>query len=175
MNKKKWSVLLVIFFLVQYSAPTQIFPAENVLSPQIRINSNSPDFCFKKRFDLINAGALIYKLDVIEEKTKQMVIKGFGEVSLGSDIKFDLKNIHMGGERWVRYYPFSIGGENFIMRIFLTELPHSQVEAKKILYEGKLKKPAVTFQVLPFSFLNDILPECKLIKTYSSAEVDESS
>ena len=174
MNKRKWSILSAIFFLVQCLSPCEIFSAANFPLTQIKVDSNSQDQYFKKIYDSICAGLFIYRLDVIERHAKENLIKDFGNAILKSEVKFDLENIDIGKKGWTRYYPFSIGDKNFIMRIFLTGELYYQPKAR-VLYEGTLSNPAVTFQILPS--LNDILSDCKIkpFKTYSTAQVDRSS
>ena len=174
MNKERWSIVLAIFFLVQYISPSQTYSATNFPLTQIKVDPNSTDICFKKIYDSLCVGLSIYKLDAIERYTKENLIKNLSNISTKTDVKFDLDNIDMDKKGWTRYYPFSIGDKNFIMRIFLTSELQYQPKVR-VLYEGTLTNPAVTFQVLPP--LNDILSDCKIkpIKTYLSTQVDRSS
>ena len=174
MNKRKWFILLAIFFLVQYITPSEIYSAANFPLTQIRVDSNSQDDCFKKIYNSICVGLFIYRLDAIEKHTKEDLIRNFKNTLIKTDVRFDLDNIDIGKKGWTRYYPFSIGDKNFIMRIFLTE-EFSYQQKAQVLYEGILTDPAITFQILPS--LNDILSDCRIkpIKTYSSSQVDKSS
>ncbi len=178
MSKKRWPIFLVIFFLTSYTVPAEILSDTNFPLPHIKVDSNYPDHFFKKIYESLYIGLSIYKLDTVEKYTKEKLITIFhprgGNGPDRPDIRFDISNIDIGKKGWTRYYPFSIGDKNFIMRIFLTEELRYQPDAK-ILYEGTLKYPAVTFQILPS--LNDILSDCRIkpFKTYSTAQVDGSS
>lgn len=174
MNKKKWSILLAIFFLVQYLIPAEMSSATNFPLPQIKVDTDSPEGNFKNIYDFMCTGLLIYRLDAVERCTKEEIIKYIGTTLLRSQVKFDLQNMDIGKKGCTRYYPFSIGEKSFIMRIFLTEESHYQPKAD-VLYEGAMANPAVTFQVLPS--INEILSDCKIrpIRAYSTSQIDGSS
>lgn len=174
MNKRRWCVFLAMFFLLSDLTFSQIASATNYPLTQIKVTANCPDVLFKKIFDSICFGLSVYKSDVIGQFTKEALIKNFGKVVLNPSISFDLENIDIIKKGWTRYYPFSIDGKSFILRIFLTEEKAYQ-PAVAILYEGNIQNPAVTFQVLPS--LNEILADCKIkpSRTYSTHQVDSSS
>ncbi|MCX5668155.1 MAG: hypothetical protein NTY34_07615 [Candidatus Omnitrophica bacterium] len=174
MSKKKWSGILAVFFLVQSIMLPPMASAVNYPLTQIKTDSNYPDGYFKKTYDFIRFGLLLYKLDAIGRSSKEDLISNAGKMILSPGISFDLDNIDVVRKGWTRYYPFSIDGKDFIMRIFLTAERSYQPEAP-ILYEGSITNPAVTFQVLPS--INEIISGCKIQprRTYSSAEVNRSS
>lgn len=90
------------------------------------------------------------------------------------EVRFDLDRIDMGKKGWTRYYPFSISGKDFIMRIFLTREYLFQPKAE-VLYEDTTGDKELTFQILPG--LNKILEGCR-IKPHNpnpSSPVDLSS
>lgn len=175
MNRKKWLSALAIFILVQDAAiPHSLFSAVNHPLTQIKVCENSVDRSFKKIYDSVCMGLAIYKLDVTGRSSKESLIDTLGKIVSPPGIRFDLKNADVLKKGWTRYYPFSIDGKNFIMRIFLTaERPYQPPVA--VLYEGNIVNPAVTFQVLPS--LNEILAECKIAprRTYSTRQLDSSS
>jgi hypothetical protein len=172
----KWLGLLVILSLIQYATPSSTSSGPNFPLTQIKIDSNAPDSFFKQVYGSVCIGLSIYKLDVIERYTKEKLITTFqaGAARPGLEIRFDMENIDVGKKGWTRYYPFSVDGKNFIMRIFLTSELEYQPKTK-VLYEGKLGSPAVTFQVLPP--LSEILSDCpiKPIRAYSPSQVERSS
>jgi hypothetical protein len=174
LNRKRWSIFLVIFFLCAVIIPSKVLSDTNFPLTQIKVDSNSGDGFFKKIYESVYLGLSIYKLDTIEKYTKERLITSLQAGTGNGLIKFDLENIDIGKKGWTRYYPFSIGDKNFIMRIFLTEELQYQPKVK-ILYEGALKDPAITFQILPS--LNDIMSDCRIkpFKTYSTAQADSSS
>jgi hypothetical protein len=170
--KKRCLALLVVLFLAQYIAPAEILSGSNFPLPQIRTGAESPDPFFKQICESICIGLSIYKLDAFEKYTKERIA---ADLRTGSNtVKYDMENLDIGRKGWTRYYPFSIGDKNFIMRIFLTSEERYQSEVK-VLYEGKLDNPAVTFQVLPS--LNELLSDCKIkpFRAYSSSQVDKSA
>lgn len=176
MNGKRLITFLSVFFLVQHVTPSQVlsnttFSLAQVT--QINVSSDSPDNSFKKIYESIYTGLAIYKLDAIEKCPKERMAAALGAICRSSDIAFDLNNISLGKKGWTRYYPFSIGDKNFIMRIFLTGELRYQPKVP-VLYEGTLTEPPVTFQILPS--INDILAVCKIkpIRTYSFALADRS-
>jgi hypothetical protein len=139
----------------------------------VSIDANSPGNSFKQIYESIYTGLAIYKLDAIEKYPKERLAAALGAICNSSDIAFDLNNISFGKKGWTRYYPFSIGDKNFIMRIFLTGELRYQPKVP-VLYEGTLAEPNITFQILPS--INDILTVCKIkpIRTYSFALADRS-
>lgn len=174
MSKRKWFLLLAIFFLLHDVTFSSTATAINYPLTQIKVNPDCPDKFFKKIYDSICFGLSVYRLDAIKGCSKEDLIKNLGNVILNPSIRFDLENIDIIKKGWTRYYPFSIDSKNFIMRIFLTEEKLYQPDAP-VLYEGSIVNPAVTFQVLPS--LNEILADCKIKPTriYSTRLVDSSS
>ena len=175
MSNKRWSIILAIFFLVQVTVPAQVFSLEsNSLNPPTKVDINYPDKPFEDVYDAVSFGMLLYKLDAIKGFSKDIIIKDHGSVFLNSDVKFDLKNIGFLRKGCTRYYPFSVGGKNFIMRIFLTTEKTYQLPMT-FLWEDSLPDPAVTFQILPP--LSEMLKDHKITpqRTYPAHEVDSSS
>lgn len=167
-------MFLVIFFLCALTIPSKVLSDTNFPLTQIKVDSVSSDNFFKNIYESVYTGLSIYKLDAIEKYTKEMIITNSQYGARNSLIRFDIENIDIGKKGWTRYYPFSIGDKNFIMRIFLTEELQYQPNVR-VLYEGTIEEPAVTFQILPS--LNDILLDCKIkpFRTYSTTLVDQSS
>ena len=175
MNKRRWSIILVIFFIVQSIAPATILPFEiNPLNPPIRVNANSSDGSFQKLCGAICLGLFIYELDAVKGCAKDAIIKEYPGLLFNPEVRFDLANIDLGKKGWTSYYPFSVGDKDFIMRIFLT-CEKAYQPAAPVLYEGSIANPAVTFQVLPS--LSEILSDCKIkpARIYSSRQIDTSS
>ncbi len=174
MSKKKWSLLLAVFFMVQSITSSSILSFESSpLNPPTNIDVNYSDPVMKKVYDAICLGIFLYELDTIKRLSKEDVERSCSGLLLNSLVRFDLANMNMGKKGWTRYYPFSIDGKNFIMRIFLTAERLYQ-PAAPILYEGGISNPAVTFQVLPS--LNEILSDCKVkpLKLYYSSSASRS-
>ena len=172
MKRSRWLIFLVVFFLVQYIVPSEILSGPDLLLPQMRTDPGSSEHFFPQIYKSICIGISMYVLDAIEGYSKEKLIATFRSTG-GRLVKFDLENIDIGKKGWIRHYPFSIGNKNFIMRIFLTAERSYQPEAK-VLYEGKLAEPEVTFQILPS--LNEMLADCsaKPFKIYSPSQAERS-
>ena len=175
MSKKKWSLLLAIFFLVQSISSSLALSFESsLLNPPTNIDANYSDGVVKKIYDAICLGISLYQLDAIGRSSGPDIEKSYAALALNSEARFDLANMGMGKRGWTRHYPFSVGNRAFIMRIFLTaERAYQSAEA--VLYEGAINDPAVTFQILPS--INDIISSCKIKphSTYSSSEVNQGA
>lgn len=174
MSKKKWSIILTVFFLVQSIAFSSALSFESSpLNPPTNIDANYSDPVIKRIYDVICMGVLLYELDAVKRLSREEIEKSYPGLSLNTAVRFDLANMDLGKKGWTRYYPFSIGEKMFIMRIFLTAERAYQPSAP-ILYEGSIANPPVTFQVLPS--LNEILADCKIKphRTYPSSEVNRS-
>ena len=155
-------------------SPSVLSFESSPLNPPTNIDVNYSDPTVKKIYDAICIGVGLYELDTIGRLSKAEIERRYSGLSLNSEVRFDFANMDLGRKGWTRYYPFSVGDKNFIMRIFLTDERSYQPEAP-ILYEGSITNPAVTFQVLPS--INEIISGCKIQprRTCSSSEVDRSS
>ena len=173
MKRNRLLVLLAALFLLQYTAPSSIFSDPNFPLTQIKVGSDPSDHFFKQIYESVCIGLSIYKLDAIEHNTKEKIMTGFHSGG-GNSVRFDMGNMDIGKKGWTRYYPFSIGDKNFMMRIFLTKELQYQPKVK-VLYEGTLDNPAVTFQVLPS--LGELLSDCSMkpFRAYSTSQVDKSA
>ncbi len=174
MDKRRWSIPLAIFILLCDVASPYVISAANFPLTQIKVNTPAPDSFFKKIYNSIYVGLSIYKSDAVQQHSKERIIENFKKLCDFSGVSFDLENIDIIKKGWTRYYPFSVDGRSFIMRIFLTEEKYFQPVAP-VLYEGSIVNPEVTFQILPS--LNDILSDCKIkpTRTYSTRQVDTSA
>jgi len=173
LKRNRCLAVLVVFFLIQYVVPSEILSGNNFPLPQIRTGADSVDTLFKPIYESICVGLTIYKLDTIGHYTKEKIMTN-SRAGAGNLVRFDMDNIDVGKKGWTRYYPFSIGEKNFIMRIFLTQELQYQPKVK-VLYEGTIEDPAVTFQILPS--LNELLSDCSIkpIRIHSTSRVDSSS
>ena len=159
MSKKKWSIILAIFFLVQSIVSSSVLSFEcSSLNPPTKIDAAYSDHVIKNIYDAICMGVFLYELDTIARLSKEEIKKKYPALLLNSGVSFELANMDLGKKGWTRYYPFLIGDKSFIMRIFLTSekvYQHSML----VLYEGAIANPAVTFQILPS--INDTVSSCK--------------
>ena len=151
---------MTIFFLIQHIALQQLAAEPYSLNPPTKVSLKETDPCFKYLHDTISLALIIYRQDVIKQRPKETIIRNYGAIfSNISNVRFDLQHIDIGKKGWTRYYPFYVNGEQFIMRIFLTEESTFQPKAP-VLYEGAIENPRVTFQMLPP--LQEILKPCRI-------------
>ena len=175
MNKKRLSIVLAIFFLVQtiplHSGLSQeaVYP----LNPHTKVSLNEPDICFQHVYAALCGALFIYRLDAVKRYSGEALIRKASGIPALSEVRFDMEHIDLGKKGWTRYYPFSVGDRNFIARIFLTEERAYQPEVK-VLFEANIKNPDVTFQILPG--LSDILEGCQIKPhtIYPTSQVDRS-
>lgn len=170
MNKKRLSVILTVFFLAQAILPLQSFSA--TLTPLTE--AKLPNSCFKQLYNILCLSLAIYKLDALQNCSKEYIARMYETSLFNSEVKFDLANIDTGRKGWTRYYIFGVGREQFIARIFLTAERFYQPQVT-VLYEASVANPAVTVQVLPG--LNTILEQCRMKPNtfLSSSRVVETS
>lgn len=157
MNRKRVTALVAVFFLIQTipSASGVEIPAA-ALNPPLKVAAAS-ETCFPKICEIVCNALFIYKLDALERRSKADIIEHYGVAfSRLIDVRFDLDRIDTGRKGWTRHYPFSVDGNDFIIRIFLTEERTYQPEIEP-LFEGTIASPAVTFQIIPgiSTLLND--------------------
>ena len=170
MGKKNLSLILAFLFLVQGAAFTQdLLPGTMSFKPASKVSLNKPEISFLKKYDIyiFCTALLIYKLDTVQRYPKaiikEKITNQYNNSDFGlSDVNFDLDNIdYFRKKGFTRYYPFYVNGEPFIIRIFRTDEKHFQPDPDiEILYEGSVKNPPVTFQIL--KGVNAILEHCRL-------------
>jgi len=165
MNRRGSAIMLCILFLVQSLAyPQELLHRTLPLNPQTKVSPNNVKLAFLQKYDVLCMALLIYKLDAVErspkEVVKESIMREYDRAFFNlTGVKFDLEHIDLGKKGWTRYYPFSVHGEWYIMRIFKTEERVYQPEVS-VLLEGDIEDPKVTFQILPG--INRILEQCKI-------------
>ncbi len=167
-------MILAVFLLVQHVHLHQVSAGTCLLSPPTKVSLKETDLCLRSLHNVIHAALVIYKLDAIQRCTKDEIVKKCSGAFTGlSDVRFELDHIDVRSKGWTRYYPFSVGRKNFIIRIFLTEELAFQPKAA-VLYEGAVDFPRVTFQILPS--INETLKTCRIRPyiTYAASQADAS-
>jgi len=166
--KKRLALILSVFFLAQSAAFSQDFlPRTTPVNPTAKVSLNKPEISFLKKYDfyILCTALLVYKLDVIERRSKGSIVEEVdgqydGTFFRLSDIDFDLANIdYFRNKGYTRYYPFRVNNVPYIIRIFRTDEKVFQPDVE-VIYEGNVKNPAVTFQIL--KGVNAILEQCRL-------------
>lgn len=171
MNKKKLSIVLAIFFLVQSAAVAQNLDAEIYA---LNIPSRIADPYFRNMNIAAEAALSIYKKHELDKISKEDILRQFFGGAVNEYVKFDLDDLRLGKGGWTRYYPVSILGENFIARVFLTDEEVLQYKAE-VLFQARIEKPQrITCQIIPN--VNEILRDCKIEphKVYSNHQVATS-
>lgn len=181
MNKKRLSIILTVFFLVQGVVTPQFLSAETFsLNPPTKVSLNQPQICIEKISDTLCLALLMYKLDVLQGQSKDVIKTKYGAfISAFPDVQFDLDEMDIGKKGCTRYYPFWIDGKDFIFRLFLTSeviMRSREIPADQVLYEGTIMDGKITFQILPG--VKQISKDCKTVKfrePHPIHEVDSSS
>jgi hypothetical protein len=108
---------------------------------------NLPDF--NQLLTAVRTGVAIYRLDAMGECPK-------------ADIKFDISKMDLGKKGWTRYYSFSIGNRDLIIRIFLTGEYEYQITIpdEDIILQASRKDIGITYQV--FTGVNAILKNSRI-------------
>ena len=150
--KRIASVLLTILLIPSLSSLSIPLPDCNLI-PESNASGTVPDMSFKCMYDVVCAALLMYKLDAVERASKSVVRETLRKKYDGvfvnfSGVRFDLDKMDFMKKGWTRYYPFYVDDKPYIIRIFRTEESVYQLDAD-VLYEGALKNPQVTFQILP--------------------------
>lgn len=161
MNGKKAPLIVLASFLVQ-TIVSSVGQADYLypLRPPARVDPANPGILFQNIWDVVRKGLSLYEMDCLKRYPKEDVIQRYRRFfGLASEVRFDLEHIDIRKGGYTRYYPFSIGDNNFLIRIFLTT--ESALQPKvEVLFEGKTENPALTFQVLPA--LNSVLKDCRI-------------
>lgn len=170
MNKKRLSIILAIFFLVQAVSLPQNSIAENY---SLNIPSRIADSCFRYMTSAAEVALAIYKMREFGNATRSEIEKQFAYGVINEYIKFDLKDLRLGKGGFTRYYPVSILGGNFIARVFLTAEEALQPKVK-VVFEAKITDPGLTCQIIPD--ISSIIKDCKITphKVYDNTEVGRS-
>jgi hypothetical protein len=152
---------VTIFFLAQITPLNGgASPQPDNLIPPAKVAPSIPDTCFRQIYGIVYGALYLYKLDAINRFSKDYILSEWGKESFCfSGVQYDIKNMDIGRKGWTRYYPFQVGNNNFIVRVFRTEERAYQPKID-VLFEGEIENPAVTFQVLPN--LNSILKDCRI-------------
>ncbi|NQT23254.1 MAG: hypothetical protein HQ579_07470 [Candidatus Omnitrophica bacterium] len=168
MAKKTLALILSVLFLAQSAGFSQDFlPRTTSVNPTAKVSLNKPEISFFKKYDIyiLCMSLLIYKLDVVErcskETIKEEITSQYDNAFFSlSGIDFDLDNLdYFRKKGFTRYYPFRVNDQPYIIRIFRSDEKTFQPDVE-VLYEGNVKNPAVTFQIL--KGVNAILKQCRL-------------
>ncbi|MDD5440334.1 MAG: hypothetical protein PHS37_09130 [Candidatus Omnitrophica bacterium] len=155
-------------FLFLFVVQMPVFSQEITLgTAQLNPHSNvNPDegkiSLFREKYDVICLALLIYKLDAGQRFHKNE-IAGLLEKEYGAayrrlrDIQFDFE--HFGRKGWTRFYPFSLNGQSYIVRIFRTDERTHQMDVP-VLFEAAMDDTGLTFQILPG--LGELLKPCAI-------------
>jgi hypothetical protein len=155
-------VRIIIFFIIALFLLCQIFGISSasasegcVLNPPSRAENPS----FRQLYGTSCLAITIYKLDAIEGLHKDVIMRQHSAALFNDAIRFDLEKIYTQKKGFTRYYPVTVEGKVFVVRVFLTkELPYQP--RLTVLYEVSITDPEVTCQIL--SSVNDIVSSRKI-------------
>ena len=122
---------------------------------------NIPDF--NQLLSAVQTGIAIYRLDAMGGCPKAELKAKCETIAAANSIpSFDIDRMGLGKRGWTRYYPFSIGGRDLIIRIFLTDQYtfQSKIQDKDIILQASRKDLGITYQV--FTGVNAILKGCSI-------------
>lgn len=155
---KRRSVLIATVVLVAtfIGGPVLCLPVEG---SYLAVSARLDNTFFRQACSAVFLALSIYEMDALAGKRKDAIIGLHGSHLVKDDIQLDLEKIDIRKKGWTRYYPVTIAGQPFIVRIFLTKETTYQTQMP-IIFEVKMKEPPVTCQILPG--IKDILESCKI-------------
>ena len=164
LSKNKLVPLAICLFLVHTqitassdSGTFSINPAKRVSPTEISIKE-----IFAKEFNILAFALGMYHSDAVERLSKNAIKEKFaGELDSCEsefDVSFDLENMDFGRRGFTRYYPFSVNGRDYIIRIFDIR-EKGYLSDFEILCEGEFEDSKLGFQILPG--LNELLEQRK--------------
>ena len=167
MNKSKLLAILLSLFWVHATSATAMNSGTFPLSPSQKVsptetNQNVP---FLQKFNVLAFALGLYHLDVKERLSKEGIRDRLPDASSALDkrlgVSFDIENMHFNRKGFTRYYPFSIEGRQFIIRIFDVGEKHYLPELD-VYFEGVFEASGIGFQVIPG--IDQILEDKKIEK-----------
>ena len=171
MAGSKLTVLLVCLFVFYSNAPAspdiQTFVKASAINPAKKVSPAEIGMkeIFAREFNILAFAFGIYRLDVGERLSKESIKMRLSENVLfckeAFSVAFDLENIDFNRKGFTRYYPFSVNGKDFIIRIFNAEESRYLADFK-IFYDGVFEESNVGFQIIPG--IKEILADTKAEK-----------
>ena len=152
-------VLVVIFLAQTLLLPYMTEAGGFSLVPPSIINTPG----FNQLLSAVQTGLAIYRLDAMGECSRGDLKAKCEAIAAANSIpSFDIARMDLGKKGWTRYYPFSIGGRDLIIRIFLTREYKYQpdIPDEDIILQASRKDLGITYQV--FSGVNAILKSSRI-------------
>ncbi|MFH0763612.1 MAG: hypothetical protein V1927_01240 [Candidatus Omnitrophota bacterium] len=170
MDKKRLSIVLAIFFLAQAVSLPQNLGAEIYA---LNIPSRIADPYFRNMNIAADVALSIYKKHELGKISKEDIARKFSGGTINEYVQFDLGDLRLGKGGCTRYYPVSILGEDFIVRVFLSDEEVFQPKVK-VVFEAKIENPGITCQIIPN--VRAILKDCKIEphRIYNNTEAARS-
>jgi len=158
MTKGKLIVLLVCFCVLYFNAPAspdiQSFVKASAINPAKKVSPTEISIkeIFAKEFNILTFALGMYQLDVGERLSKENIKMRLSDEVLfckeAFSIVFDMENIDFNRKGFTRYYPFSVNGKDFIIRIFDAD-EKCYLADFEIFYDGVLEESNIGFQIIP--------------------------
>lgn len=171
LNKKKLLLVIVCLLLVHTQAATSLDIRTLLLTPPQKVSpiETNPEFTFLKEFNILTFALALYHLDAKEHLTKDIIKRRLATDCAvwkkALNIDFDLDNIDLNKRGFTRYYPFSINGKDFIVRIFDMKERHFLPEFD-VFYEALFEDSGVGLQIIPG--INTVLKSKRVEKVHLS-------
>ena len=171
MTKGKLIALLVCVFVFYSSAPAfpdiQAFVKVSAINPAKKVSPTEIGIkeIFAREFNILAFALGMYQLDVGERLSKESIKRRLSADAASCkeafSIAFDLENIDFNKKGFTRYYPFSVNGKDFIIRVFDAEERHYLADFE-IFYDGSFEESNIGFQIIPG--IKEILKDNKVEK-----------
>lgn len=169
--KKAALTVLSLFIVTAAATSIQALQSESAsLNPPLKLNNTY----FKELCSALVTAFDLYTLDAVRRIDKETIIREYGSRLSNPDVRFALDRIDTKRKGWTRYYPVTIEGRQFIVRVFLSrERPYQ--EDLPAIEEMSFRDPEVTIQILPG--INDIIGSERIrpIRIEMGSPVDRSS
>ena len=154
MSKKRLVPFLACLFLVHSQVALAIDAGTYFLNPSKKVSptNTSVKAMFARQFNIIAFALGMYYLDTSGNVPKEDIKKIFEEEIVfceeNFNIVFDLDNIDFKKKGFTRYYPFTVNGQDFIIRLF--DVREKSIQpACEVYYEGIMEDSGVCFQIIP--------------------------
>ncbi|MFH1593339.1 MAG: hypothetical protein ABID09_01415 [Candidatus Omnitrophota bacterium] len=148
-------------------ATVDIRTSPNVTIHKINTLQKTEIFSPIKEFNILAFAFGLYELDARERVSKESIKERLMPVSdflkERLEISFDLDRIdELGNKGFTRYYPFTVGEKDYIIRIFDINEREYQPYCD-LLYEDKIDDLEIGFQIMPG--IKTLLSDKKIEKT----------
>ena len=154
MNKGKPFLIVLCLFLVHSSVDATLDIRTSPINPIKKVSPIETNIkeLFAREFNILTFALGIYQLDTKGGLTKEYIKEALADnvrtCKDSLEVDFDLDNIDFRRKGFTRYYPFSVNGQDFIIRVFDLREEHYLPDFD-IFYEGAFEESNIGFQIIP--------------------------